>query len=505
MGEAAKQIRIPLVTDLSLGVGDISSSGNALISEFFSYMKNLCAYKLSSGSVVARVRPPLIGVVTNNTANADGRGIYVWEDNGFLYFVNNDTIYRSTYSFPVGTITAGTQRTHFTQVGTRLLITDPQNNQAWTLQTDHTLIQVTDADFPTSLCAGAVTLNGRGYVMDDDGFIYGSASEDATSWDALDVLNAERSPDRGVYLGLHHDHIVAFGSRSIEFFYDNGNATGSVLKRRDDLSYNIGAVLGDAVWQFRDEIYFLAKDFHGSMSIYKLSNFGLVKLSKDDLDAVLELTTIDGSDYVYISGIQGLGKSFILVTLSTTGFASPSNYGNGYYTFAYDVDYGIWSIFETALSNDDVFGNIFPLVSWAHNTSASSNQKGYGIFADGNIFSVDYAAFADTTFAGTVNAISVEVLTGWQDGGTNKYKYCPAMEVVGNASDDVTLTLSYSDTTNLSSAYTVSRTISMLASATKRKITRLGRFLRRNFRLSASVTDDLRLEALELEVGRGDV
>lgn len=492
MGEIAKTVRIPAVVDLQMELFDMTT----VPSSFSSYMKNMVADKINE-RLVARVRPPIERIIAT-PPDTKGRGIYHWERNLKDYHVNGATVLSDFVS--IGTITSSHRKVYFTEVGNRIFLTDPANSQAWTIQTNDTLTRVTSSAFPTTLAHGAESLNGRGYVMDTAGAIYSSALEDATAWSALDVVEAERSGDSGVFITKHHDHIVAFGSSTIEFFYDAANPTGSPLTRREDVMYNIGAYAGDCFWTFQDVTYFIGRASAGSLGLYKLENFQLTKLSKYDIDVYI--AAVGADPLWYVSGFQGFGKTFVLLNLAD----STSTYANSSITFAYDIDAGIWSLLSTAFDGAGALNKSFPVVAWAGREGESSGGLSRGIFPSGHVIQVRFSGFTDFESPSTNNAIDVAIRTGWQDGGTNKYKYCRSLECVYNVADDTTATITYTDTDNFPvGALSVSRTLSLLATFLKRKLTRLGRFVRRNWQISASVSDELIIEAIELEVALGDV
>ncbi len=513
MGEVASNIRIPLAVNLN-----IEQFNDTAVTQFSSFLKNAVVEQVGPEPDMknfVRERPAFSKVVTNVGAKVKGRGIFFWADNSTLYYVNDDTVYRGSYT-SVGTITTGTKKCYFTQVGTRILITDPENADAYTLTTAHVLAAITDAEFPTTLAHGSVTLNGRGYVLDTSGFIYASDLEDPANWDSLNVLNAERQPDGGVYIGAHYDHIAVFGHNTIEFFQDAGNESGSPLRRREDVFYNIGAINGESIWQVGDIIYFLGTEAKGSVNVYKLEGFRLTKLSNYGMNTYLTNLLYRSAKAVLFSGFQAQGNTYLLVTPYDT-----TSYSNGYYTFVFSPESGFWYWFGTSLTGVGD-ANSLEIVDWTIRTGTSPSL-GRGITAAGHIVSIydtlgaqdlvegseyvfsDYwvIGYADGDAADTSVAIPVTIRTGPQDGGTNKYKYGRFLELVGDyTTAAANITINWSDTTSLDAAYTGGGRIIDLSR--KNKLSRLGRFISRSHQLTYSGTLPIRLTALELDVAKGD-
>jgi hypothetical protein len=515
VGEISKTVRVPLAVTLN-----VEQFSGTTVTQFSSFLKNAVVEQVGpepDKKVFVRHRPAFSTNVENITAKVAGRGIFFWEDNSTLYYVNDDTVYRGNYT-SVGTISSGTKKCYFTQVGLRLLLIDPENDEAWTIQTDHTLAQVTDSEFPTTLVDGVVTLNGRAYVMDAQGNIYNSALEDATAWDALDVLNAERQPDGGIYIGLHYDHVVAIGPRTIEFFQDAGNPVGSLLSRREDIFYNVGALSGESFWQIGDIIYFLGTEAKGSVNVYKLEAFQLDKVSDYGMNTYLTNLIYREAKGVFFSGFQAQGRTYLLVTPYNN--VTPS-YSDGYYTFAYSPETGFWHWFTTDLSAIGDSSSL-TIVDWTLRSGASASL-GRGITASGNVVSIydvlgaedlnDLDAYVVSGYwvtgyavgdsAGNSVPIPVVIRTGPADGGTNKYKYGRVLSIAGDYTDaSAPVTVKWSDTTALDANFTGTRTIDLNL---KRHLTRLGRFVRRSHQLEYSGTSPIRLEALEIDTAVGDV
>lgn len=512
--QITKNIRIPLAVDLN-----IEQFAGPTVTQFSSFMKNAVVEKVGpepDTKLFVRHRPAFTLVNDNPTAKVAGRGIFFWEDNSTLYYVNSDTVYRGDYA-SVGTITASTKKCYFTQVGTRILMTDPANNQAWTITTAHALAQITDADFPATLADGAVTLNGVGYVLAENGDIYGSDSENAASWQALNVLNAERQPDGGIYIGPHYDHIVVFGSRTIEFFYDNANPSGSALQRRTDVFHNVGAISGESIWQVGDAIYFLGTEAKGSVNVYKLEGFQLEKISSTGLNTYLTNLLYRSGKGVLFSGFQAQGKTYVLVTPYNT--ATPS-YSDGYYTFVYCPETGFWYWFTSDLSYVGDSSSL-TIVDWTLRTGAS-NSLGRGITSAGNVVSIydvlgatdleDLVAYVESDYwvvgysendTSVTIAIPLVIRTGPQDGGTNKYKFGRFLELVGDIADSTAnITIKWSDTSSSDASFTGGNR--PLDLSIKQKLSRLGRFIRRSHQLEYSNSQPIRLEAIELDIALGD-
>lgn len=135
-----------------------------------------------------------------------------------------------------------------------------------------------------------------GYLLfaDNNQRVYNSAVGNPTTWyTTTDYLDAEMVGDAIAGIAKHHNHLVVFGTRSIEFFYNAGNAVGSPFSRQANYSINLGATLmvdvGSSdigympshIVEIGDVIYFLGGPSGAASGIYKIENFKAEKISDD--------------------------------------------------------------------------------------------------------------------------------------------------------------------------------------------------------------------------------
>lgn len=502
--------RIPVVTTLTIdgfsgGVVNVASSAAT----------NAIFNKYADGRVFATQRPSvnIFEDASATVADAKGRGIYYWNAVGASYFVNDDTVYKGSYAAPLGvTLTSGMDKVYFFEVGSYLVIIDPENNEGWyiTSGASTTLVAISDLDFPPNqtptltLAKGGASLNGTLYVMDTTGAIWNSAVEDPTAWNILDSTVAEISPDDGVFLTKHNEHLAAFGTRSLEFFYDNANPTGSPLNNRTDISHDIGTVDFDTIWQDGQNIYFVNLNPAGDLNIYLLSNFQLQKISTYDIDTFITSSVISDSLKVVADGFSTAGRSFyVLTTYYIDSVITPLS------SLVFDTSnsvWGFWELMQTGI-------NDCPLVGW---TQSNATRAGNGILSNGDVVTIaddknpqdlteaqvyvvaDYVVdnyISDTGQAG--DPIEMILITGAQDFGTRKYKYADNLKLVAiPEATSQNITVQWSDEGN--DNYNTGRTLDL--SNHNNKLTRCGRFRTRNHKLTFTGDEQIEVEAIEADI-----
>lgn len=503
--------RIALATDLF-----ITKFSGATISAYDRGMHNAMARPIGDRLIVTQ-RPPIdiFDDASAEGADARGRGVYYRAHNSKLYFVNNDTLFDQDYGSanPVN-ISAGTGRVYIAELDEEMIITDPANGEAWYLDTGDNLAQITDVDFPTEqtpaigLAHGVVSMDGYIFVLGTNGSIYNCDFEDMTAWTGTNFLTAERDPDGGAYLGKHHDHLVALGPRTIEFFYNNANPTGSPLNRREDVFYELGCSDGGSVWEEGDRLFFIGVEPSGAIGVYALQGFEHKKLSTDTIDAFLYNAVVQDVYTVRGSGFTAQGHTFYIITL----FTEPSDLSPEI-SLVYDITSGLWGTWETTVGGLTKF----PVIGFTFRTSIAS-RNGEGIMANGDLFTVrgsftsQDSRLADQYVAdgyvagGFVQEVAesgtnmtTKIRTGQQDFGTKRRKFAGPLQLIGDRSDEVqAVTLRWADENSLS--FNTGRTMDMSIDHIE---TGMGAFTRRNYELEFTTSELLRLEAIGQDIRTG--
>lgn len=291
---------------------------------------------------------------------------------------------------------------------------------------------ISDADMPgnngVSLVRGGASLDGYFFVCDITGKIHNSDLNDITAWTSTNFLTAEREPDIGVYLGKMGDNLVYIGTRSIEFFYNAGNATGSPLARRQDISYRLGCYHPNTIVQLGDIIFFLGTTQTGESHVYKLENFQLSIISNNRVDSTIvggsalnypDITALDSlTDNCYLSPTNLNNSDGLILTI----LASVTFYWHGKTGVWCTWEYGATVTYPGGLSG---WNSTFPVV--AHNQT-SGNQRYQ--FTNGHIASIsnlDNDAINDLNASNAPDVLTV--FLRW-DGGTDKKKRVTKVSVL---------------------------------------------------------------------------
>lgn len=199
-----------------------------------------------------------------------------------------------------------------------------------------TFATISDADFPASpeQCA---YLDGYFIVNDaDTDRFYISSLEDPTSWAALDFETAASDPDDVVGITTTHRDLYAFGSETIQVYYNSGNADFPfTVYPQGVLEWGLHAPFSVAKSQGR--IFFLAQTNEGSVFFVMLNGFQGAVISDENLSR--EIAAFPKYDDAYGYCYQDRGQTFYVVTFPL-----------GDRTFVYSLETGMWHRRQTGTS-----------------------------------------------------------------------------------------------------------------------------------------------------------
>jgi hypothetical protein len=231
----------------------------------------------------------------------------------------------------------------------------------------NSLTQITDDDFPTptSLCY----IDGFFVVTkaDTDEF-YISASEDASSWEGLDFAAAEESPDDIMLGHAYKRHLIAFGERTIEPFYNSGDASFP-FTRVAGAVVPVGLGASASVASGPEGLFFLDNEFRVRM----FQGYETPIISPESIDYQIQKysTKSDAIGYTYSQE----GHSYYVLT-----------FPSGNTTWCYDVSTGLWHTRSSGLNNGRHRAN------W-HQWFAGKNLV--GDYRNGKVYEFDLNTFTD--------------------------------------------------------------------------------------------------------------
>ena len=428
--------------------------------------------------VYAVKRPGFASYATPSSGNK-GYALLIWTGQGtgdkiITGFGETSTIYDGTTS--LGAITGRVTGITETDISTTptLAITS-SDSTGWYYDTGSGLTQIVDADFPGASLTLAGTfahIDGFAVVMTTSGRVYASDLNTITAWTATSFDTANAYGDAGIGVVRHKQFIMAFGTQSVQFFY-NAGLTPFPLAKATAMTLRIGAVSSDAIAQISDTTFWCGSTPQGGLSIFQFDG-NVKRISSPEIDANLVLA---GASSVSLSTIRFYGRSFLLVIA-------------GSLTFAYCVEEQFWH----------EWSGVPVWFKCAGLSTIGGSMVNYAISSadtDGKVYIMNQASpvFTDDSVAYTAR-----IQLPSMDFGTRKMKFWHDVEIVGDEEEtSSTISLLYSDDDYQNYVTQGSSDLSN----DRVRFTRLGASRRRAWVLTHAANAPFRLEALEGNVTIG--
>lgn len=413
-------------------------------------------------------RPGLGASVQPSGGAATGYGVYSWM--GDIYSIFDTTIYKNTTSIGTVDATNGVYRFSSSSGATPRLVLG-NGVKAYTYDAT-TFAQITDGQFPAAFYKGWAYLDKTTYVMYTPNKILGSDLDDPTSWDILNLINAQISPDTGIGLSKQLVYVIAFKQYETEVFYDAQNSTGSPLGTVQGAKVNYGCATIESVQDIDGMLFWVCTNRSSSPQILMLDNLKPTIISTPAIERL-----IDNADFsaVYSWSIKEWGHWFYGVTFKNSNL-----------TLVYDVREKLWAQWA------DTDGDYFPIVS----ATLHSHTEGHHIVqheSNGKYYHMDSTYVNDDG-----SLFTTDIYTPNFDGGTRRGKQLNYMWFVGDRNPGSVLQVRHNDKDFSSTGWSNFRSVDM--DTQRPYLDRCGTFQRRAFHLRHRCNARLRMQAIDLQL-----
>jgi hypothetical protein len=354
------------------------------------------------------------GLTASVTKTGNGIGSYNWQ--GHIYTIFGTTIYKDGTGIGTVDATNGVYRFSSTLGGTpRLTLGNGVKAYAYD---NTTFAQITDAAFPSTFYKGWSYLDGTMYAMTSPAAIQGSLTlNNPTTWDPLNLINAQIEPDNGVALSKQLVYTIALKQWTTEVFYDAGNPTGSPLGPVQGARIPYGCASADSVREIDDMLIWASMTRQGEPNVVVLDKLVAKEVATPAVSKLLK-----NADFttVYSWTLKMSGHKFYVLTIKNTNI-----------TIAYDLTDKMWSQWT------DPSGNYLPIVDATVN---ASNQHLVQHETNGILYRMDMSFTND---GGTV--FPVDLYTPNFDGGSRKRKHMKMMYFIADQTPGSILKVRSSD------------------------------------------------------------
>lgn len=422
------------------------------------------------------------GFAAFNTPSAGnlGTAIKVWSTNAdkvvSAFGSTNSTIYDGTTS--LGAITGKATFIEETLIaGTPYIVIPSTDNTAW-YSTGAAPTQITDVDFPgnagRTITGNFVFVDGYAFIMDTSGRIYNSDQNSVTAWTAASYREANMYPDNGVGLARYKNMVVAFGTETVEFFYNSGqNPVGSPLDRYEQGFVHFGCLNQYSFTQLEDTVAWVSASDRSGIGVYMIDSLQPKRISTPVIDSQLSVVNTDS---VFMTSAKFVGKTFIVITTSST-------------TFVYCVEDDMWH---------EWYGS---QILWHHiSGTAAGTRILYSVSrtdTGGKVFAVNPSSL---TYADDGTAFTMTLQTGKFDGDEIRWKFLHKFSIIADTTPTTNpITVQWSDDDY--QTWSAGRTLDL--NTNNPYFMNAGKFRRRAFKFTNATNNPVRLEAMELQVQTG--
>lgn len=401
-----------------------------------------------------------------------GRGIYYWSRSGKKYSVIGDKLYSNTTQIYTLATSTGTVWFHEATGSSDVLIIG-DGTDLLTISTSDTVTDITDADLPVGPIT-PVSLDGYVFVAKSGtDEIYNSDVDAPTAWTASSFLTAEMYPDNIIALARQVNYIVAFGAFSIEFFYDNENASGSPLRRNESVAMKVGLAGRDTVAQTDRRIVFVGQTNDGDPGVWMFTGLTPEKVSTEFQDKILKN---EGANLANATAWSCRHKGHTLYVLNLNAR-----------TLVFDLEEKVWLDWSINSSGSHA------VLPFKYATQGPNNTFLVLHNSDGKIYELE-----ETSYQDDAGAILVHIITSKLDMGNMRQKRQFRFELICDTESAGTATVEWTDDDY--QTWKTARTLDL----TKRPYTKAGGiFRRRAYRIKHESNNPFRAEAFELDISDG--
>jgi hypothetical protein len=369
---------------------------------------------------------------------------------------------------------------------TNVTLTNPGSNYAGTLTVVFSgagTLAVANAylnAFPANPVPGLVYLDGYVFAMDAQGQIFQSDNENPGQWNPSNYTSAKSEADEGKAIARHLNYIIAFKEWTADFFYDAGNAQGSVLSINQAAHMEIGCADGNSIQNPEQSLIWMGTVVEGGRNIMVMDGLSPRKVSTKAVENFLNASNLTGT-YSWLYKIAGHTLYGLVLTDQNV-------------TLVYDLAEDQWHYWTT--SKDYIAGgeNYFEC---SFVTQFPFNSGNFYVLdaVNGLVFTLSPNNYVDP-----FGPIRMRVVTDRLDFDTYAFKTVSGLTLYGDTINDVlNIRHTEDDYTNWSQYRQVQLNLQ------KPGLYQLGRFRRRAYEYLYQGNNPFRLEKVQFNInGRLD-
>ena len=408
-------------------------------------------------------RPGISTFSTPGIQTSTGRGIYSWL--GSTHAVIGNTLWTGTVSTAMQTSSgrAWFAETHVDTGNRQLIVCDGIDNYDVTSSNVVTRINTgTSTNYPVSSVGSILTMDGFLFMGQSNGRLWNTAINTVSSWGGTSFLTADTHGGDLEAIYMQKDQVVALTKNRIEFFFNNGNPTGSPLLRIDQNTIYVGLASKESLAWFGETGCFVGENAEGGRSLWKIGSLKMGDVPSPVLNRFLNAEGLSiSSCTAWMAPVAGQ-----LIYCINLALANRS--------FIYGLDTGLPCEWTSQA------GGRFNCVSAAYRDGVTYLQD----VSSGQIHSVSTNFYQDNA-----SSFTVTLQASRSNYGTHRFKTEAGVSIIGdNTVGNLAVAVSDNDTSN----FIYSKNIDM--SLQPKRTTRLGGFYDRAHQFSYTGTSSFRVQ-----------
>ena len=302
------------------------------------------------------------------------RGIYVTAT-GQMIVVSGSEVYGvgANWTFvKAGDLLTSSGRVGIADNGSQCMIVDGPCGYIVNLSAG-TLTKITDAGFPG---ANTVTFQDGYFICNNPGTgqFFWSNLYDGLTWDALNFITAEGSPDATIAVLSNQRQVWVFGQKTVEIYWDSGS--DSTFSRIDGAFIEYGCASASTAQRFTNSILWLGTGQTGQGIVWQAIGYQPKRVSNHGVEIAIQqwsdLTKATAWTY------QEDGHAFYCL-----------NHPDSESTWVYDVSTGQWHE-RVYLEADGSFSR-----DRADCYAFGFDTHVVGDYQNGNLYALDSAVYSD--------------------------------------------------------------------------------------------------------------
>lgn len=160
-------------------------------------------------------------------------------------------------------------------------------------------------------------MDGFVFYTTDDGNVRNSNLNSVTTYNAIDTLSPNLSPDEPRAITRQGQAIVVLGSASKEVYSNPGtNSVGSPLQRQTGYFQNLGVIHQRSLASLGDDVYFVSSPQEGDLGVYRMRGLQAEKISTPEIDLILGTVNATGGAF-YANSFKLGGYPYFGISVSS--------------------------------------------------------------------------------------------------------------------------------------------------------------------------------------------